>query len=226
MSSINLDLSLLTIIEFTASRGNVVVVDPEEKSICKMVSNPFSKDRKASSNMSKSNSSNSNNQRQTSANHPQPQQQQQYESQYLPSYQNPNQQFNSTPTTINQRGQTLTSGSMSTSPSSSSPLPPSSPPKSISNSIQMQSHLSSSSLSSSGHHSNQNHHSQSNNHYNQSSDDGPKHLQLQLRGQKPSFTFVCLGVGGGPLEGDCSCYLVKPADMPWHAGTVVVEGGE
>ncbi|KDN45746.1 hypothetical protein K437DRAFT_274143 [Tilletiaria anomala UBC 951] len=38
------------------------------------------------------------------------------------------------------------------------------------------------------------------------------------RGQAPSFTFICLGVGGGPLESDCSCYLLKPGDAPWIPG--------
>ncbi|SPO30052.1 uncharacterized protein UTRI_05891 [Ustilago trichophora] len=40
-----------------------------------------------------------------------------------------------------------------------------------------------------------------------------------------SFSFVCLGTGGGPLEGDCSCYLLKPADADWQDGSIVVEGG-
>lgn len=40
-----------------------------------------------------------------------------------------------------------------------------------------------------------------------------------------SFSFVCLGTGGGPLEGDCSCYLLKPADAQWQDGSIVVEGG-
>ena len=44
--------------------------------------------------------------------------------------------------------------------------------------------------------------------------------------QKPSFVFVCLGVGGGPLENDCSCYLMKPADRHWRDGSYVIEGGE
>ena len=34
-------------------------------------------------------------------------------------------------------------------------------------------------------------------------------------GRGPSFTFVCLGVGGGPLESDCSSYLLKPGDAGW-----------
>lgn len=42
----------------------------------------------------------------------------------------------------------------------------------------------------------------------------------------PSFVFVCLGVGGGPLENDCSCYMVKPAGRDWRQGSFVLEGGE
>ena len=45
------------------------------------------------------------------------------------------------------------------------------------------------------------------------------------RGHAPSFTFVCLGVGGGPLESDCSCYLLKPGDARWEDGCILVEGG-
>lgn len=41
----------------------------------------------------------------------------------------------------------------------------------------------------------------------------------------PAFSFVCLGVGGGPLETNCSGYLMKPADQPWSAGTTLVEAG-
>ena len=40
-----------------------------------------------------------------------------------------------------------------------------------------------------------------------------------------AFSFVCLGVGGGPFDDDCSCYVMKPADRAWHEGTVLVEGG-
>lgn len=44
--------------------------------------------------------------------------------------------------------------------------------------------------------------------------------------QEPSFSFVCLGVGGGPLESDCSCYIVKAAGRHWREGMYVLEGGE
>ncbi|PWN53996.1 hypothetical protein IE53DRAFT_309211 [Violaceomyces palustris] len=50
-------------------------------------------------------------------------------------------------------------------------------------------------------------------------------VHLHPPDQPPSFSFVCLGTGGGPLENDCSCYLMKPADAPWSEGSVVVEGG-
>ncbi|TKY88218.1 hypothetical protein EX895_002928 [Sporisorium graminicola] len=50
-------------------------------------------------------------------------------------------------------------------------------------------------------------------------------VSLHPEHQPPSFSFVCLGTGGGPLEGDCSCYLLKPADQNWQDGSIVVEGG-
>ncbi|PWY99339.1 hypothetical protein BCV70DRAFT_143055, partial [Testicularia cyperi] len=50
-------------------------------------------------------------------------------------------------------------------------------------------------------------------------------VALHPSDQPASFSFVCLGTGGGPLEGDCSCYLLKPADAAWQDGSVVVEGG-
>lgn len=50
-------------------------------------------------------------------------------------------------------------------------------------------------------------------------------VALHPEHQPASFSFVCLGTGGGPLEGDCSCYLLKPADQDWQNGSIVVEGG-
>ncbi|SNX86612.1 uncharacterized protein MEPE_05321 [Melanopsichium pennsylvanicum] len=50
-------------------------------------------------------------------------------------------------------------------------------------------------------------------------------VALHPQDQPASFSFVCLGTGGGPLEGDCSCYLLKPADQEWQDGSIVVEGG-
>lgn len=50
-------------------------------------------------------------------------------------------------------------------------------------------------------------------------------VALHPEDQPASFSFVCLGTGGGPLEGDCSCYLLKPADAHWQDGSIVVEGG-
>ncbi|WFC93491.1 3',5'-cyclic-nucleotide phosphodiesterase [Malassezia brasiliensis] len=40
-----------------------------------------------------------------------------------------------------------------------------------------------------------------------------------------AFSFVCLGVGGGPLESNCSGYLMKPADRAWSDGTTLLEAG-
>lgn len=51
-------------------------------------------------------------------------------------------------------------------------------------------------------------------------------ITCHARGEKASFSFVCLGVGGGPLESDCSCYVVKAADRHWRQGMYVLEGGE
>lgn len=39
------------------------------------------------------------------------------------------------------------------------------------------------------------------------------------------FSLVCLGVSGGPLEHNCSCYVFKPAQQRWDQGTVLLEGG-
>jgi hypothetical protein len=52
------------------------------------------------------------------------------------------------------------------------------------------------------------------------------HLSLVPQGKAAGFTWICLGVGGGPLEGDCSCYIVKPHEQEWEEGYAVVEGGE
>jgi len=53
----------------------------------------------------------------------------------------------------------------------------------------------------------------------------PQHAYLVDETGEASFTFVCLGVGGGPLENDCSCYLLKPAHRQWTDGSIVIEGG-
>ncbi|WFD33349.1 3',5'-cyclic-nucleotide phosphodiesterase [Malassezia cuniculi] len=57
----------------------------------------------------------------------------------------------------------------------------------------------------------------------ETSSDGPKPDEYAER--KPAFTVVCLGVGGGPLETNCSCYLMKPTDATWEESTFMVEGG-
>ncbi|WVQ99702.1 hypothetical protein IAU59_006843 [Kwoniella sp. CBS 9459] len=42
---------------------------------------------------------------------------------------------------------------------------------------------------------------------------------------EPTFEIVVLGSGGGPLETDCSGYLVKAAKSKWEDGVLAVEGG-
>ncbi|WWD17019.1 hypothetical protein CI109_101455 [Kwoniella shandongensis] len=42
---------------------------------------------------------------------------------------------------------------------------------------------------------------------------------------KPAFEIIVLGSGGGPLETDCSGYLVKPAQKSWEDGLLALEGG-
>ncbi|KLT45384.1 hypothetical protein CC85DRAFT_231499, partial [Cutaneotrichosporon oleaginosum] len=41
----------------------------------------------------------------------------------------------------------------------------------------------------------------------------------------PVFEMVVLGSGGGPLETDCSGYLLKPASSRWEDGILALEGG-
>lgn len=43
---------------------------------------------------------------------------------------------------------------------------------------------------------------------------------------EPVFEMVVLGSGGGPLETDCSGYLVKPYHAFWEDGFVALEGGK
>lgn len=189
-----------------------------------MVSNPFS-NRKTSNSSSKQ-------QQQQPVPRAEQAYQQQHSSSYLPSYTSPNQPFVSSNHSI---PISPTNASTSTGPSTATNTPtskstrlPGSPP-SMQNLHPIQSSSSSSNNSNSNSFNSfpSSPPQQSNLNFSPiSANDGPVHLQLQPQYQKPSFTFVCLGVGGGPLEGDCSCYLVKPADMPWQAGTVVVEGGE
>ncbi|WFD42791.1 3',5'-cyclic-nucleotide phosphodiesterase [Malassezia psittaci] len=40
-----------------------------------------------------------------------------------------------------------------------------------------------------------------------------------------AFSFVCVGVSGGPFETDCSSYLMKLADKKWSEGTTLLEAG-
>ncbi|WVR06780.1 hypothetical protein IAU60_003815 [Kwoniella sp. DSM 27419] len=44
-------------------------------------------------------------------------------------------------------------------------------------------------------------------------------------GHDPTFELVVLGSGGGPLETDCSGYLVKVAKSGWEDGVLALEGG-
>ncbi|WVW84184.1 hypothetical protein I302_106214 [Kwoniella bestiolae CBS 10118] len=42
---------------------------------------------------------------------------------------------------------------------------------------------------------------------------------------QPTFEIIVLGSGGGPLETDCSGYLVKAASSSWEDGVLALEGG-
>ena len=44
--------------------------------------------------------------------------------------------------------------------------------------------------------------------------------------QEPAFEIVCLGAGGGPLEGDVLGYMCKPYARRWDEGWLGLEGGE
>ena len=41
-----------------------------------------------------------------------------------------------------------------------------------------------------------------------------------------AFSFVCVGVSGGPFETDCSSYVMKLADKKWSEGITLLEAGE
>lgn len=43
--------------------------------------------------------------------------------------------------------------------------------------------------------------------------------------QEPAFEIVCLGAGGGPLEGDVLGYMCKPYARRWDEGWLGLEGG-
>lgn len=43
---------------------------------------------------------------------------------------------------------------------------------------------------------------------------------------EPAFEIVCLGAGGGPLEGDVLGYMCKPYARRWDEGWLGLEGGE
>lgn len=42
---------------------------------------------------------------------------------------------------------------------------------------------------------------------------------------QPAFEIVCLGAGGGPLEGDVLGYMCKPYASRWDEGWLGLEGG-
>ncbi|WWD03318.1 hypothetical protein V865_001369 [Kwoniella europaea PYCC6329] len=42
---------------------------------------------------------------------------------------------------------------------------------------------------------------------------------------EPTFEIIVLGSGGGPLETDCSGYLVKASKSSWEDGVLALEGG-
>lgn len=48
---------------------------------------------------------------------------------------------------------------------------------------------------------------------------------FQVTEERAAFSVVFLGVGGGPLENNSSCYLMKPTDSRWEDNTLLVEGG-
>nr|XP_018262741.1 uncharacterized protein I303_04221 [Kwoniella dejecticola CBS 10117]OBR84899.1 hypothetical protein I303_04221 [Kwoniella dejecticola CBS 10117] len=61
-----------------------------------------------------------------------------------------------------------------------------------------------------------------NNQSHKPGDDGPAEYQDI---EEPTFEIVVLGSGGGPLETDCSGYLVKAARSSWEDGVLALEGG-
>ncbi|GAA5881808.1 hypothetical protein JCM1840_003884 [Sporobolomyces johnsonii] len=51
------------------------------------------------------------------------------------------------------------------------------------------------------------------------------HLRLLPDRTKPAFELLVLGCGGGPIESNLSCYLVKPYTRTWDEGCTSLEGG-
>ncbi|GAA6013049.1 hypothetical protein JCM11491_000952 [Sporobolomyces phaffii] len=51
------------------------------------------------------------------------------------------------------------------------------------------------------------------------------HYDLTLASNEPSFDLLVLGCGGGPLETNLSCFLVKAKRSAWTRGCAALEGG-
>ncbi|GAA5913929.1 3',5'-cyclic-nucleotide phosphodiesterase PDE1 [Sporobolomyces salmoneus] len=51
------------------------------------------------------------------------------------------------------------------------------------------------------------------------------HLDLRQTVYEPSFDLLVVGCGGGPLETNLSCYLVKARQQAWKDGCAALEGG-
>ncbi|GAA5941992.1 hypothetical protein JCM1841_003853 [Sporobolomyces salmonicolor] len=51
------------------------------------------------------------------------------------------------------------------------------------------------------------------------------HVRLLPGRKKPAFELLVLGCGGGPIESNLSCYLVKPYARRWAEGCTSLEGG-
>ncbi|GAA5829490.1 hypothetical protein JCM3766R1_001122 [Sporobolomyces carnicolor] len=53
----------------------------------------------------------------------------------------------------------------------------------------------------------------------------PTHFDLTDGTTQPSFDLLVVGCGGGPLETNLSCYLVKSREQSWTNGCAAIEGG-
>ncbi|GAA6063270.1 hypothetical protein JCM10212_004285 [Sporobolomyces blumeae] len=52
----------------------------------------------------------------------------------------------------------------------------------------------------------------------------PLCLDLSLPDSEPAFDLLVIGCGGGPIESNLSCYLVKPKNKKWNDGCTALEG--
>ncbi|WWC69894.1 uncharacterized protein I206_103837 [Kwoniella pini CBS 10737] len=64
----------------------------------------------------------------------------------------------------------------------------------------------------------------SKNKYEPEQDGQPKKVEPESKFES-TFDIIVLGSGGGPLETDCSGYLVKAAQSSWEDGIIALEGG-